>query len=513
MLNQIRHITIKSKSDNDVVIEGYASVYNVVDYSNDIIIKGAFGTLEGHKIKLLWQHDRLKPIGTIKSFTEDNYGLGIKATINSKITAGKEAIEMLQQGLLDGLSIGFYVDSFSYNNLGQRLITKAQLVEVSIVTFPSNQHAQINNISIQNKFRKAIMNSELIIKDNSDIAKKFNHLLEEEGKAISRINKLEENISTIQSFLARPEAGILQDTEHKAAFNDYLRKGIEGDLTKKSFSSGEEEGGALITPALYHKIINDMVALSPMRQLASVETISSNALDIVIEDGKFASGWVGDADPREDSSTPKLLQKRIAVHELYAQPKATQRLIDDSAIQIENWLAERLKDSFAKAENEAFITGDGENKPTGLLTYAADTKTVETGEEVTPDLLLYLISELPEQYLANATFLMNRTTLVTVQKLKDDNGRFIWQPSLSESLKQTIFGIPVVCCSYMPSIAKGSYSIVLGDFKAAYKIVDRNNIHIMRDPYTDKPFVKFYAVKRVGGDVVNLNAIRLAKFN
>lgn len=137
---------------------------------------------------------------------------------------------------------------------------------------------------------------------------------------------------------------------------------------------------------------------------------------------------------------------------------------------------------------------------------------MDVGATVTTDILLQLINELGEEYIGNASFLMNRSTLAEIQGLKDQTGRFIWQQSLSEPLKQTIFGIPVFCSSYMPNIAENNLAIAIGDFKSAYKIVDRANIAVMRDPYTDKPFIKFYAVKRVGGDVVLPSALKLAKF-
>jgi HK97 family phage major capsid protein len=187
-------------------------------------------------------------------------------------------------------------------------------------------------------------------------------------------------------------------------------------------------------------------------------------------------------------------------------------LIDDSEIKIENWLSERIVDSFVKLENEAFITGDGTNKPNGFLVNGK-IKQIDGGNSVSPDKLLYLMNNLDEGYLANASFVMNRKTLSSIQGLKDKEGRFIWTQSLADPLKQTIFGILVYVSSHMPDVAKDKLSIALGDFKSAYKIVDRAEINLMRDPYTEKPFVKFYAVKRVGGDVVNPSAIKLAKFS
>ena len=493
----LQNLIIKSAKDNSVLISGYASVYNVADMHNDMIVKGAFASANHLNTRLLWQHDWQKPIGVIKSLTEDNYGLKIEAVINNKVEAGKEAIELVRQGAVDSLSIGFNIKLANYNKLNQRVITEAELVEVSIVTFPANNHAKISHITKQISYLE---------EDNMEIQGQDNLL--------TKFNMLEEKIDNLENFLSRPVIGETQDIEYKSAFNSYIRKGNQTELIEKSFNSGAEDGGVLLVPALYNNIISEVYARSPMRQLASLETISTNALDIVIEDGSFASGWVGDVEARDETSSPKLKQRRIFVHELYAQPKASQALLDDSAIRIENWLIERLRDSFVKAENEAFINGDGKKRPKGILSPDHDKiEKFDMGNILNTEKLLDFINLLDEQYLANATIIMNRATLCEIQKLKDNNGRFIWQQSLSDSFKQTIFGVPVICCSEMKPIKKGEVAIAIADFKSAYKIVDRSGISIMRDPYTEKPFVKFYAVKRVGGDVVNQRAIKLAQFS
>ncbi|MGI4775419.1 MAG: phage major capsid protein [Janthinobacterium lividum] len=499
MQNKVNQkFVIKSAQEKNFTISGYVSVFGVADQDNDILIKGAFSGVESKNIKFLWQHDRSKPIGVINILTEDNYGLKVEAVINNNITFGKEAIELIKQGAVNSFSIGFNIISSNYNEIGQRIISAAELIEISIVTFPANNFAQIEghseNNNLKQNFKEAKMNTELTLK---------------------KIDKLEDEINNIHTFLARPEMD-LGDTiaGHGALFNDYIRKGItSSELITKSLSGNNNEGGVLLVPTLYNKVLGGLTTQSPMRQLASVETISTNALDIVIEEDKFACGWVGETEDRNDSATPKLVQKRIIVHEVFAQPKATQRLIDDSAIGIENWLIERLKDNFLRTENYAFINGDGNKKPVGILSNNSNIKEVDAGKEVIPELLIGLINSLHESYLPNATFLMNRTTLSAIQKLKDSTGRFIWQPSLSDNIKQTIFGIPVVCCAEMPAIGENKRAIAIGDFKAGYKIIDRTGISIMRDPYTDKPFVKFYAVKRVGGDIVDPKAIVLAKFS
>ncbi|PCJ24934.1 MAG: phage major capsid protein [Rickettsiales bacterium] len=344
------------------------------------------------------------------------------------------------------------------------------------------------------------------IEEMSEDLKSF---LARESNTGVKINKIEGDISKMQNYFLNDN--INNNPEEKAAFNSFIREGVGSDFINKSFSGGAQEGGVLITPTLNNQIISAINAKSPMRQLASIESISTRALDIVIEDGAFISGWVAESAARPDTNTPNLTKKTINAHELYAQPKATQSIIDDSEINIENWLSERLVDSFVKLENEAFINGDGNNKPFGLLANAGIGR-IDVEHEVSPASLLNLINGVGEGYLENASFLMNRSTLSSIQSLTDEAGRFIWQQSLSDPLKQTIFGVPVVISSNMPDIADNSLSIAIGDFRSAYKIVDRSGMNLMRDPYTDKPFVKFYAVKRVGGDVVNPSAVKFARF-
>lgn len=303
-----------------------------------------------------------------------------------------------------------------------------------------------------------------------------------------------------------------QKDEIRLELTDYIRKGDSSGLETKSLSAASDEsGGYLVTPHLQQRIVSNIQTKSPMRRLASVENISSNSLEIVIEKDDFAAGWVGEETTRDVTDSAKLTKKKIMVHEMYAQPKATQRLLDDAEINVENWLLERLEDSFLRVENKSFIQGKGQNEPFGILHYSNQIQVVKANDssKIQIEDLMSLINSIEEKYLANATFLMNRRVLAEVQKIKDGNGRFIMQPAISEKMPETILGIPVVCSDDMPSMEEKQFVIALGDFKAAYKIVERPGVAVMRDPYTEKPFVKFYAVKRVGADVVNMNAIKL----
>lgn len=345
----------------------------------------------------------------------------------------------------------------------------------------------------------------------NEMASDIKGFISRESKKSEKINKLEEKINKMQNYISRPDMMNMDNTEEQNSFGDYIRKGVQDNLITKSLSGDVGEAGVVITPTLSKQIIAMVNQRSVMRQIASVEKISTRSLDIIYEKGDFAAGWVAESAKRADTATPKLKRKSIHAHEIYAQPKATQSLIDDAEVNIENWLAERVADSFIKLENEAFVNGDGANKPNGFLLNAKIEK-IKSGKAVSVEMLLKLINSLDEGYVANASFIMNRKTLSLIQGLKDEDGRFIWNQSLANPLQQTIFGIPVIISSHMPDVKENKLAIALGDFKSAYKIVDRTGINLMRDPFTEKPFVKFYAVKRVGGDVVNPSAVKLAEF-
>lgn len=253
----IQNLIIKSASEKGAVISGYASVYNVADQEKDLIVKGAFASVNPHSIKFLWQHDTKKPIGKITSLSEDEYGLKMEAIINNNIEAGREAIELVRQGAVDGLSIGFNIELSNYNTLKQRIITKAKLHEISIVTFPAQQLAKIFHITkYSTNKQEHNMDIEPITKQISAIDSRFTSFLKNEEKSYSKINELEGRMNNLQSFLSRPDVGIMQDIEYKSVFNDYIRKGNDSDLIQKSLNSGTEEGGVLVVPTLYSSIMN-----------------------------------------------------------------------------------------------------------------------------------------------------------------------------------------------------------------------------------------------------------------
>lgn len=341
--------------------------------------------------------------------------------------------------------------------------------------------------------------------------------LEQLGRISATMDEYKSRLNMLESAVNRPELSTEsaeQSLEGKS-FQQYLRSGIE----VKTMSVGSDsDGGYLITPQMSKQVIKHLNETSLMRRLAAIETISTDALDLLEDLDHGGSGWVGETETRSDTTTPKLNRKKIMVHEMYAQPKATQQLIDDANIDISSWLAEKIAESFTNLENQAFLFGDGKGKPKGILNQKAGREwgSVEyitsSAGKITADDLFNLYYALPSQYSAKASFVMHRNQLQQIRMLKDSStGQYIWNPGLALGAPDTLLSAPVYESLAMPLPEAGNTPIIFADFKQAYKIVDRHGIRILRDPFTDKPFVKFYATKRTGGDVINYHAVKLLK--
>jgi len=315
---------------------------------------------------------------------------------------------------------------------------------------------------------------------------------------------------------------------YKAAFDRYLRKddrALTPDETKALSVGSDPDGGYVVNPDLSGRIVMKVFETSPMRAYASIQTISTDALEGLFDLEEAASGWVAETDTRAETTTPQVGKWRIPVHELYAKPKATQKLLDDAEINMEAWLASKVSEKFARDEAAAFVNGNGVGKPRGFLTYADGTTLPGTIEQFDTgangafasapggaDVLLSALYGLKQQYRANATWFMNRTTTGLVRRLKDSNGEFVWSPGIAAGQPATLLGYPVAAFEDMPDPATGSLSIAVGDMREGYQIVDRIGIRTLRDPYSAKPYVEFYTTKRVGGDVVNFEAVKIINF-
>lgn len=334
---------------------------------------------------------------------------------------------------------------------------------------------------------------------------------------------------------ARPALSAAADIEapHQKAFEAYLRSGDDDalrglDLEGKAMSSAvAADGGYLVDPQTADTIKNVLEGTSSIRAIANVVNVEATSYDVLIDLSDLGSGWASETGSTTETGTPTIERITIPLHELSALPKASQRLLDDSAFDIDTWLAGRIADRFARAEAAAFINGDGTDKPTGILTHPTlandswiwgNIGYVATGtsgdfDATNPaDAIVDLVYSLGAEYRANGAFVMNSKTAGAVRKLKDLDGRFLWSDGLAAGEPARLMGYPVVIAEDMPDIGADAMSIAFGDFAAGYTVAERPDTRILRDPFSAKPHVLFYATKRVGGDVSDFAAIKLLKF-
>lgn len=323
-------------------------------------------------------------------------------------------------------------------------------------------------------------------------------------------------------------------TQYKGAFVKLLKTGNIDGLNadeRKALSAGSDPDGGYLLPApTVGRAVTKIFEQSVMRQLASVVSISTDALEGIVDSDEADAGWVSEMGTRSDSGTPQVGKYRIEAHEMYAMPKATQKLIDDAATDVEAWLAGKIADKFARVEGNAFWNGTGVGQPRGLATYTTaatgdDTRSwgqfehVKTGTNgdfnttTKGDPLHDLIGAFKDHFLQNATWCMRREVRNKIRKLKEaTTDRYLWEPSLQAGTPDRLNGYPVRVDQYMPALATDSLSLAFGDFREAYTIVDRIGMRVLRDPFTAKPYVVFYTTKRTGGGAINYEAVKFLKF-
>ncbi len=354
-------------------------------------------------------------------------------------------------------------------------------------------------------------------------------LLEDKLERIEgALQAAEGRLNRLMSAKARPAIEEGQAvSEGKAAWDGYLRSGRLGIELKSGIASSS--GSGVLAPIETESFIERRLAqISPMRSLATVRAIGAATFRKPVTTASVGSGWVSETASRPETDPATLTLISFASGELYASPSATQDILDDAFINLDEWLASEIEDSFAAQETAAFVDGDGSNKPKGFLNYtiAANGSAAwgqigyvasggdgDFAEDDPADALIDLIYAPKSQYRPNAHFVMNRRTAAKVRKLKDGDGTYVWQPALTAGQLPLLLGYPVQEIEDMPDVASGTAAIAFGDFARGYLIVDRAGISVLRDPYSAKPYVLFYTTKRVGGGVQNFDAIKVMKFS
>jgi len=371
-------------------------------------------------------------------------------------------------------------------------------------------------------------------------------LRDNHNRTSARLNGCEETITNLTDALSamnrQIEGGFANaaptivpvDAEYTNIFASFVRKG-DGEQRLSEFngsgeraaiqaamSIGSETNGGYLAPVEWdRRISKEQVATSPMRRLARVQTTSVGAFSTLWATGNPGSGWVGETAARPQTTNPTLEPITFTAGEIYAMPSATQRLLDDAAIDVAEGLIGALRVEFNRQEGIAFLAGDGVNKPSGLLTYVEGgaNETAHPGgalevveSAITVDALIDFMYGLAAPYRQNSTWLMSSLTAAALNKLKDADGNLIWRESLIVGQPATLLGRPVEIDEGMPGPVAGNLTLAFGDFNAGYLINDRySSLRVLRDPYTNKPFVQFYATKRVGGGLLDPFAIRLLR--
>ncbi|WP_089880759.1 phage major capsid protein [Citreimonas salinaria] len=350
-----------------------------------------------------------------------------------------------------------------------------------------------------------------------------------------KLHKQEERLTMLDHKNARAARPALStsaaelDAPHQKAFDAYLRSGDDDGLRGLEFESKalsaavNSDGGFLVDPQTSAIIKSTLASTASIRAIANIVNVESSSFDVLIDQNDTGAGWANETGATAETNTPTIDRISIPLYELNAMPKVSQRLLDDTAFDVETWLATRIADKFARSEASAFVNGDGIDKPRGFLNHTAVVEGswswgrlgyIATGvaDHIgSGDALIDLVYALGAVYRAKASFVMNSRTAGALRKLKDADGRHLWSDGFSTGEPARLLGYPVLIAEDMPDIGLDATPIAFGDFGAGYTIAERPDLRILRDPFSAKPHVLFYATKRVGGDVSDFAAIKLLR--
>ena len=351
------------------------------------------------------------------------------------------------------------------------------------------------------------------------------------------LDRLQAKANSLQAAANRPNLSVKQDMDavqiekKNQFFNGFIRKGHELTLDQKSLSTSVDTDGGYAVPVELDQLIEKRLRdLSPIRAEANVVAIGSAKYKKLVNVGGITSGWISETGARVETNTPTLQEIVPPLGEIYANPAATQTMLDDANFNVEKWLSEELAEEFSYQENGAFVNGNGTNKPKGFLQYTVSTdeddarafgeiqalKTGVSGDWAgsdPSDILVDMIHAMKSGYRGDAKFYMNTSLLAEIRKFKDTDGSYLWRPGLESGSPATLLGYPVVEVADMPVKAASALSVCFANMKRAYTVTDRMGTKILRDPYSNKPYVHFYTTKRVGGAVTNDQAIKLLQFS
>lgn len=491
-------------------IEGIAWPFGSADRVGDIIEKGALKSPEA--LPMLFAHDQSQVIGVWDQIAESSEGLTIKGRLLvDDVERAREVRAMIRSGAVSGLSIGFVTKSSKRQAKG-RLITAAELHEVSIVAVPCHPGAQITSLKSEDQAQEEHSMEKEEIENGPGVQTPANdtpQVPKVDTKAFNeitaRLDRLEAKGNRVQ--ITGPANPVMGDEEVKA-FSDYLSTG-----EKKSLTTASDTSDHILAPEdVQNEFIRNLVEHSPIRAIADVRTTQRSSIILPKRTGITNAVWVDETETRT-ASEPAFGQQKVGIKEIATYVDISLQLAEDS----DNVLSEvnlALAEDFAQKENLAYVKGSDASEPSGFM---VDTDILSTdaasNADINPDELIALMYALPATYRNKGAWVMNAQTLAAVRTLKDGHDNYLWQPSYQAGQPETILGRPVVEAVDMPNIGAGTEPIIFGDFKRGYRIYDRLSLAVMADPFTQRVngLMRYHARRRTGADVVMPAAFRKLK--
>lgn len=485
--------------DEEGRIEGLASIFGTTDRGGDIVHKGAFSGAS-FPIPMLAGHDQTEVIGVWEEGTETPEGLRVKGQLTLSVQRAREVRDLILAKALQGLSIGYVATRKSPRRGGGRDLHSVDLLEISVVAVPMHPGARITSA------KDMSMTNPTEDKDEGALAALEAKMTEIEKKADTA--PLAARLDKIEAKLNRPT------TEHKRepdeevkAFAAYLSS---GQKEGKSLTSASDTPNHILAPEQVEtEFLRNLVEFSPIRTIADVRGATSAKVIMPKRTGITNARWKGEV-AESQSSQPTFGDADIEMKELSTFVDISLQMAEDSA----NVLSEvnlALSEDFGQKEGLAFVNGSLALEPSGFMS-DANILTTDNGHaaNLAPDALISLMYALPATYRNAGTWVMNGQTLAAIRKLKDGDGRYLWQPSYQVGQPETILGRPVVEAVDMPDIEADAEPIIFGDFKRGYRIYDRLSLAVMADPYSVRVngLVRYHARRRVGAGVVRPAAFR-----
>ena len=537
---QKRDLNFRASVNDEGIFEGYLSTYDDVDSYGTYFMPGAWDrSIErfnsGEVIPVLWSHDRSKPIGKFTELKSDDKGLWGRGKLTLEDPQAKIAYAHMKDGSVMGLSVGFEMDydNVIYNRLLDALgIAEADLFECSVVVFPANSNAKITNFKSQNhdhgenKMDGSI--AETIEKMNKSIADIRAAQTAQNDAEISKRDAEIASLKTQIAQLSNPITGTAQTEDpakqYEKNFHNYLKTGDVLNLRAAGSEGTPANGGYICPDGLDKRVVELLTPRSTIRRNATIIQAAGKNYQRPYKKTGISSGWVGETGSRSATDAQEYDVITATVGELYAFPQYTQNFLADTWYNFEEGFARDLAISFSDKEETAFVSGDGSNKPNGILSASREAKddtqrtwnklqqvNTESATGITLNSLYAIKDSLNYAYRSNAKWYMSTATYTALQQtLVDGEHRGIFgRGDVSQNMPETLLGYPIEIDDYMPAVAANACPIVFGDMRQGYAILERPGIGVLRDMYSNKPYIGLYTIKRVGGLIQDYRALKV----